>query len=282
MILSIYSSQTKSSTLNCSFKITTFDFSSDTIYICEVENKEIFDNDEVKIDAIHGDHKDSHENDDINGLSIENSSKLKKFPKLTDEIFENLIYISIHDTNLKELNENDLKSMTKLKFLFITDSKLKILKCEIFQHNLDLEVISFADNDLIHIDPFVFTDLKKLKHLDLTGATCRTSFDLDKTNEGISELIKAIERFQCVSYCYLMTLKIDCDDDENESSAEELEEDFESLEEKLTTFVILVCIFGAVIFIIVTFLLGFMIFNKLKKKSKNIEEVERSTDIVNQ
>ncbi|KAG5670636.1 hypothetical protein PVAND_000884 [Polypedilum vanderplanki] len=100
-----------------------------------------------------------------------NYIKSKHFESLT-KIFPNLKYLGIVNSNLKIVTRNDLKEFTNLEILFLRGNEITYLPGDLLQDLNDLEVFVVSDSKIEMIEPKIFDNCKKLKHIDLRGNFC--------------------------------------------------------------------------------------------------------------
>jgi hypothetical protein len=99
---------------------------------------------------------------------------LGRFPTNIHEIFPNIETIVLATgANIKEISANDLKPFGKrLKTLFIGQNSFDVIDHDLFRYNPNLELISFYENKIRHIDDGAFDNLPKLTTFIMNGVKC--------------------------------------------------------------------------------------------------------------
>ncbi|KAL7013008.1 hypothetical protein ACKWTF_015147 [Chironomus riparius] len=185
-------SLSSSTSLDCSYEYWTFAVIG-SIYHCEVQkDPNITTPESAVIDAASGPHHGPKVNNDVAGFYVNNKNmKINFFPLGLEKIYKNLRMIFIHHHGIKELHQSDLKDLTKLKYLSLTDGLIQVIKEGLFDFNLDLLYISFEDNRISQIHPEVFNSLTKLTYLGLNGNRCQFS-----NANNTTEVVKLIRKIK--------------------------------------------------------------------------------------
>lgn len=113
-------------------------------------------------------------------------------PIFSDEVSNNLQYLSITNASLKKLSPLSLKRLPNLIVLNLANNKIRELKANIFINNLELKVVQLSHNKIEFIDSDAFYGLENLDYLDFTNNTCykRTSVGKSETKQAIEEIKK--------------------------------------------------------------------------------------------
>lgn len=93
-------------------------------------------------------------------------------PKFPNNFFPDLLTLKITDSNLKEIQKEDIAQFRKLKYLTLGENDLKSLPYDLFEENLNLEFISFYNNKLVHVGQGILTPTKKLEDILFGGNPC--------------------------------------------------------------------------------------------------------------
>lgn len=103
---------------------------------------------------------------DVVQLVIENKI-VHSFPKGFDKYFENIFRISIINSQLQEIHQNDLKPFEDLDVLRITKNSLTVIEADLFRFNHKLSFIDLSSNNIVAVNSLVFDDLRMLRYLYL-------------------------------------------------------------------------------------------------------------------
>ena len=102
------------------------------------------------------------------GLYIKDQT-VHYLPKGIDKLFPNLKGLIVWSSHLKSLTQNDLKPMRQLVHVDFMNNDLESLDRNLFDFNLELTFVGFADNKLKKVGMFVLAKLKKLKSDNFSG-----------------------------------------------------------------------------------------------------------------
>jgi Leucine-rich repeat (LRR) protein len=111
-------------------------------------------------------------------------------PYDTFEDLTNLEQFSLSHNQLSVIP--NLKTLAKLKELYLFENSIESLSSESLSGNQNLEVIQFHENKLKVIEPEIFNILPKLRNVDFTHNRC-ISMKLFKKHSS-EDLVKAIEK----------------------------------------------------------------------------------------
>ncbi|KAG5667328.1 hypothetical protein PVAND_015312 [Polypedilum vanderplanki] len=142
------------------------------------------------IENLIGKHTQDKEAKDVTGIHIKDKI-LEYFPSRLDKLIPNLLGLSIQNSKLKEINQNDLKQFPKMQHLFIIQNQLTVLEKDLLKFNPDLTYINLKENMIKTIDSNIFDGLTKLYKIVLLKNEC-----VDKEGaetEGIKEVIAAVK-----------------------------------------------------------------------------------------
>ncbi|CAG9800141.1 unnamed protein product [Chironomus riparius] len=144
------------------------------VYSCNLLNTvNIKSKESASIDSETGNHSKGKGNADVGCFYSENSGRvIQFFPRYLENIFTNLKLIVIRHGRLKELQQSDLQSFSKLVHLDLDANDIEILEDGLFAYNPDLIYICIKRNRIIHIGQQVFEDLNKLAWLNLESNKC--------------------------------------------------------------------------------------------------------------
>jgi len=197
MSLALFGSS-QSASFECQFKNRPWG-TFGTIYYCDVQNS-------VSITSLHtaddisGTHLSGYNNDNVEAFNVERKGQIHHFPRGLNKIFKKLKGILITGSGLKEIHQSDLKDFPKLIFLSLSSNNLEILEENLFQFNLNLEVIYLDSNKISHIDPSVFEKLTKLKTLYLQSNSCINMYA--RNNPTAVQKIIRTAKAQCTNSNY--------------------------------------------------------------------------------
>lgn len=104
-------------------------------------------------------------------LRIRNST-MPKLPAGLVRIFPAIEELSVEETQLSELNFEDLKDFTKLTILSAPNNNLTEIADDLFQNLVNLEEIDFRNNKISKIGLKSLSKLESLKTFNLSGNIC--------------------------------------------------------------------------------------------------------------
>jgi hypothetical protein len=170
---------------------------AESVYMCNVQNFDIFNQNRVKVDKASGEHFDGKNDKDVRGFAIFRAYNLHYFPEGIDKVFVNIFWIAIHKSNLNEISQSDLKVFPELKYLYLDENQLEVLNADLFKYNTKLELIWIYKNPFKHIDAKVFSSLGLLRTLRI--GTCKSTVTLqDAYNaQDLAKVIERIEEGEC-------------------------------------------------------------------------------------
>ena len=154
-------------TLECEFRIDRW-----YGYSCLVKSLEIISESDRTITDVKGNQLEGKNFEDLK--YFESRSKvLNYFPRNLEKFFENLEGINIQSGGLKEISVDDLKPFgEKLKYLFLWNNEIKILKSNLFDFNPNLKFLYLSHNKIEKVEKGTFDKLEKLQEFDFENNEC--------------------------------------------------------------------------------------------------------------
>lgn len=142
-------------------------------YECFVKSINITSKNDRTITEITGAHLEGRNNCNV----VQFDSRVKSanyFPKDLEKFFPNIeTIVIVTGAGLKEISKEDLKPFgTKLRALFIGQNPFDVVDFDLFRYNPNLELISFYESPIKHIDDGTFDNLPKLSTLIMTNVEC--------------------------------------------------------------------------------------------------------------
>lgn len=137
------------------------------------------------LEDVRGNHLTGKSNLDVEFLDI-GQQDLAYIPKGIEKFFKNLIGIRYKHSNLATISSDDLKPFPQLLFFGMYDTKLVSLDGNLFQNNLNLQVVSIFANKIEHIGPNLLGGLSQLKDVSFTSNVCINNYAYSM--EAIKEL----------------------------------------------------------------------------------------------
>jgi hypothetical protein len=128
-------------------------------------------------------HHENHTNSDVTYLIIR-ESEMHYLPQNLSSMFPNLIGLGIGEAQLKEISKADLKGLTSLTHLLVTNCDLQSVPSDLFVYARKLTWIEFSNNMIKHIGKHLLAplNLDNVNTIDLTN------------NPAISVIYKSIEK----------------------------------------------------------------------------------------
>jgi hypothetical protein len=163
-----------------------------------VTNTEIFQNTNLELDKMTGTHVDGRNDNDVNAIHIGESPNLVKIPKGIDVAIPSIIHLGIwNNRNFKEIHRQDLRPFRRLKGLFMDSNAFEVIEADLFEHNVELEIVWLHGNKIKTIDPFVFSQLASLRVLKLQGNNCGDALQAAVTKTDVEKVVRDIEEELC-------------------------------------------------------------------------------------
>ncbi|KAL7048770.1 hypothetical protein ACKWTF_003484 [Chironomus riparius] len=171
-----------------------------SVYSCNLLNTvNIKSRESASIDSETGNHLSGKGNADVGCFYSENSGRvIQFFPRNLENIFTNLKLIVIRHGRLKELQQSDLQSFSKLVHLDLDANDIEILEDGLFAYNPDLIYICIKRNRIIHIGQQVFEDLNKLAWLNLESNKC-INIKADSNQADVKKVTNQV-KLQCLGF----------------------------------------------------------------------------------
>lgn len=120
---------------------------------------------------------------------------MKTIPKQLNQAFPNLELLSVNKCGLQEINCDDLKGLTHLKYLLLNNNELMTLSGDLFLYNPEIEKISFKANKLLHIGHNILDPLIKLRSADF-----RSNLNINKkysVSRFMNKEIRKLNIYKC-------------------------------------------------------------------------------------
>lgn len=139
-------------------------------YQCFVDDLRV-EKDTERADSVGGKHSPGKTHGDVRSIFIE-KSQAHYWPKGVEKFFRNIEGITVQDSTLKALTQEDLKGFSQLKELFIKNNKLTTLHSGLFDFNPKLKFISFSTNYLRSIPADLIDPIEDLDELRFAYNVC--------------------------------------------------------------------------------------------------------------
>jgi len=177
--------------IECSYDVRAYSVVGYT-YCCNVKNNpNIITEESAQINRISGTHKSLKSNDDVLGIHAD-SKTIQIFPKGLEKLLKNIKVININNCQLKEIHQSDLKVFPKLVYLYLVNNGIEVIEDGLFDLNHNLELVSFQEKKLVHIDPNVFDHLTKLSYFWFGSVPC-VDQTISNSTEKVQEAIKVVK-----------------------------------------------------------------------------------------
>lgn len=146
------------------FKIESWIYRKDNYYTCYFD-AELDNSTESDIFT----HIDGKTNEDVEALAILDIPTPDIPTDDIDQKFRNLVALEIKNCELVEITKEQLKPLKMLKNLWLWDNKILSLPRDLFIHTPSIEILSFANNRIVHISEETLTPLTNLMFADFRG-----------------------------------------------------------------------------------------------------------------
>lgn len=123
------------------------------------------------LEDVRGNHLEVMSNRDVYSLYIFRQD-LTFIPKDIGKFFPNLKGIYYQNSNLSTISSDDLKPFTQLLAFEVYLGNLVSLDGNLFQHNINLQYISFSSNKIEHIGHNLLGGLNQLQMADFSRNIC--------------------------------------------------------------------------------------------------------------
>ncbi|CAG9810312.1 unnamed protein product [Chironomus riparius] len=164
------------------------------IYLCYIiSDPKITSKDLADSCGISGTHATSKTNAHVHGFYAK-SKTINYFPHILSKKYQNLKMITFQDCKMKEVHQSDLKPFPNLVHFNVKLNEIEVIEQGLFDFNLNLEYISFSQNNIVHIDSNVFDSLSKLRWFFMDPDSCLTnSNSVSDSIEQVVEVIKIVK-----------------------------------------------------------------------------------------
>lgn len=169
--------------LECEFSTTSWNVISGTK--CFVKNL-IVTSPGQQISSINGQSTSYYQSHEVKILDIF-SQTVHYMPSGIEKFFPKIEGIQIRNSKLKVIEKSDLAPFVGLKELHLQGNDLETLKSNLFDDNLDLQVITLSSNKLKFIGENILSKLTKLYHANFNINTCISQYA--STQAEIPQLI---------------------------------------------------------------------------------------------
>lgn len=177
--------------IECDYNIQSVSlWSSKELYTCTIHIELNVTEPNLQISQIRGHHLRNKENQNVHSFQVVDKT-LQFFPKDLETFFYRLVVITIENSKLKEIHQNDLTPFTNLKVLRLPANDLKFIEKDLFVYNPKLEVIILDKNKIQNIHPDVFDHLDVLRFLTFDGNSCISDNGADRN--GVKNLIENVK-----------------------------------------------------------------------------------------
>ena len=131
-------------------------------------------------------------------------------PKGVDKFFPNLEMLTVYDTELKSLTQDDLKSLTHLMFIYLNHNDIEYLDNDLFKFNLKLKTVSLSENKLKYIGANLLSNLKGLQVVNFQFNPCINVRAL--TSSEIPALVRKFQA-QCKKPVQMVISETQCEEE---------------------------------------------------------------------
>ena len=149
--------------INCQFRSILFNH-GETYYCCLINKIQPTVN--KRLDIV-GFHECEKTNNDVNHIKFEDCI-VTKIPQELTLIFPNLKNLVIINSKLKKICRNDLIEYRNLEIISFADNELEFLPGDLFQHFQHLSIINFKRNKLTLVEPNLLNGLGALKMVNFS------------------------------------------------------------------------------------------------------------------
>jgi len=155
--------------------------------MCDVASQLIITDDHVRVKF---DASATRLKREINGFRAANKN-IFYLPQFEEDTATSMQALSILNSQLKEVRQENLKPLVNLLILDLTANEIEKLDANLFRFNDDLKVIVLSKNRIRFIDPSTFSNLKNLESLQLKPNNCYS-----KSSKNKNEVLKIIEEIE--------------------------------------------------------------------------------------
>lgn len=181
-----------------------------SVYKCEIKNElNVISKYSRAVTSIKGQHPKAVNNDWVAGIHSKGKNILF-MPTGINKFFKNIKLIDITHGRIKEIHQSDLKPFPKLVYCGFKDNDIEILEEGLFEHNPELEMISFWNNKILYVSSNIFSKLLRLTSLFLDDNQC-IKMRADRNQLAVKYMIKQVEQ-----KCSLSPYEIEDDSGKNQ------------------------------------------------------------------
>jgi len=229
LIVAVFASSSQGVILNCRYAVQVYWWQLQEIYVYHCHVTRIDESDSTTaVTGVQGTHFEGFDFEDVQGLEINNQPEFSQIFTNIEDFFPNLIAMRFENGNLSTISSEDLRPFPNLWRLNVVQQSLTALDGNLFQHNPDLEIISFQHNQITNVGHGLLSGLNRLIWGDFRNNNC-----VDIFADGPAELesLQSALIYQCppLAQCPIRcTMNEEVDDlrrqvDEHERRLSELE-----------------------------------------------------------
>lgn len=174
--------------VECTYKTKTNWFPIDDVYFCQIVSNvskcAYVINVDVTVTSVNGTHLNGKSDGDVVGFRTDGNS-FNRFPNGLEKFFtaENIVFINIWKSGLKEIHEKDLAPYDNVKFISFAGNDLETIAHDLFKHNTKLETVGFPRNKIKIVDTTVFDVLPNLVKLFMNHNVCIDSEETSRSKD---------------------------------------------------------------------------------------------------
>jgi hypothetical protein len=192
LIFVLIASFTFSNSLYFECKYSVYDWViSGNMYMCDATV--VFTGDPNAITGVSQNHLPGKTNADVGGFAI-HLQPIKRIPANIDRFFGNIRAISMMNSTVSRLTQEDLKVFPRLEVFACFYNRLETIDGDVFQFNPRLQHLNLVGNFITNIGPNFLVHLPVLHQLYFTGNLCTNE------NGNTALLVEEVSRklrFQC-------------------------------------------------------------------------------------
>lgn len=121
------------------------------------------------VTAVRGAHLAGRSNQDVRMVNFNDVDDLVVVPRGMSEFFPNLEGIRIYDSDVRNLNGNELNEYVNLRWFMIYDSDVIRIPGNFFERNPNLIYVSFDDNDVRQVGSELFSSIHNVTGMHYIG-----------------------------------------------------------------------------------------------------------------
>lgn len=127
---------------------------------------------------------------------------MKFFPQNLENYFYRLAVLTIENSKLTEIHQNDLTAFSNLKVIRLPSNDIQFIEKDLFSFNLKLEVVILDRNKIQNVHPDVFDHLDRLNVLSFGENLC-----ISDSEKDVKSLIKKVKE-KCGNFDFSEFLKL--------------------------------------------------------------------------